>query len=106
MGWGSAGRYFEIVADTLVEAEASDEIKYAVCLDLIESLLADDWDTWDESVEKYRDQPSILDAFRDNNCKLQCRSYKYFEDNSVSTCDEELGHAGEHLDGWSDKTWN
>lgn len=112
MGWASASQYFCVVADNLVSTGASDETKYAVCLDLISSLLDGDWDTWGEVIEDYSGDTAIIDAFRDNHCVLQCSSRREGvpkKENfgfTNSYCDQERGHAGLHTDGWMEDSWS
>ncbi len=67
MGWSSAGyQIFDPMADALVEAGASLELKTRVLSKLIAVLQEGDWDCEDESLEKYRDDPAIVAAFAEN----------------------------------------
>lgn len=64
MGWASAGQtIFDPVIHALIEAGASDEIKATVAHQLIEVLRENDWDTEDESLEEFADDPVIVAAF-------------------------------------------
>lgn len=67
MGWGSAYEIFNTVADGLVEANASDDVKERVCSKLISSLQAEDWDTELDSLQSYLDDPAIVRAFANND---------------------------------------
>jgi hypothetical protein len=66
MGWGSAYSIFNNVADGLIEAVASDEVKEKVLSELIGSLQAEDWDTELDSLQSYLDDPAIVRAFANN----------------------------------------
>ena len=63
MGWGSAYSLFNTIADALIEAEASDEIKERALTKVIAALQEDDWDTELDSLQSYRDDPAIVRAF-------------------------------------------
>ncbi|GFH36606.1 hypothetical protein [Streptomyces pacificus] len=63
MGWGSAYRIFNTVADALIEAKASDEIKEQTLTKVIRSLHEGDWDTELDSLQDYLDDPAIVRAF-------------------------------------------
>lgn len=65
MGWGSAGEIFDRVARGLKRTNMSDEDKYAVLFDLGKALQNEDWDTEDESLEAFQDDPVIVRVFRD-----------------------------------------
>ncbi|MDX2697581.1 hypothetical protein [Streptomyces ipomoeae] len=66
MGWGSAYSLFNTVADALIEAEASDEIKERALSKVISRLQEDDWDTELDSLQSYLDDPAIVRAFANN----------------------------------------
>ena len=63
MGWGSAGRIFDPIAEGLIEAGASDELKRKVLGGLIERLQNEDWDTEWDSLNQFKDDPAIVAAF-------------------------------------------
>ena len=63
MGWGSAYSIFNTVADALIEAEASDEVKERALTKVIARLQEDDWDTELDSLQSYRDDDAIVRAF-------------------------------------------
>lgn len=63
MGWASAGSIFDPVAAALIEAGASDDLKRRVLGKLIETLQDGDWDTEDESLRQFRDDPVIVAEF-------------------------------------------
>lgn len=63
MGWGSAYSLFNTVADALIEAEASDEIKERALTKVIARLQEDDWDTELDSLQSYLGDPAIVRAF-------------------------------------------
>lgn len=70
MGWASAGDIFDNVADGLIEAGANDATKERVLGKLIGSLQDGDWDTEDESLGIYRDDPAIVRAFAAHDVHL------------------------------------
>lgn len=70
MGWASASRIFDPVAQGLIDAGASGEIKRRVLGDLIGTLQGEDWDTEDESLEEFRDDPVIVALFAEHGVKL------------------------------------
>jgi hypothetical protein len=72
MGWSSAGwKIFAPVADGLIKAGASDEVKKEVLTPLIGSLIEDDWDEPDYYLEQYKEDPAIVAAFAENGITLE-----------------------------------
>ncbi|MGW1938985.1 hypothetical protein [Streptomyces goshikiensis] len=67
MGWGSAYRVFNNVADGLIEAGASDDVKEKTLTKLIRDLQDEDWDTELDSLQDYRNDPAIVRAFAAND---------------------------------------
>ncbi|MER7813767.1 hypothetical protein ABZ714_34405 [Streptomyces sp. NPDC006798] len=63
MGWGSAYRIFNTVADALITAKASDETKEQTLSTLIGDLRDGDWDTELDSLQNYLNDPAIVRAF-------------------------------------------
>lgn len=63
MGWSSGGDIFNGVAKALVELGADERIKRGVLGPLIDSLRDGDWDTEDESMQEFRDDPVIVELF-------------------------------------------
>lgn len=74
MGWSSANDIFNPVARALREAGTSDQTKRKVLGDLIGRLQENDWDTEDESLEDFLDDPAIVQAFADHNVHLSDRA--------------------------------
>lgn len=70
MGWSSANEIFDPVARALIDTGATPEVKRKVLGDLINSLQDGDWDTEDESLELFRDDPAIVAAFADHDVRL------------------------------------
>lgn len=66
MGWGSAYSLFNTIADALIEAGATAEIKERALTKVIAALQADDWDTELDSLQSYLDDPAIIRAFAAN----------------------------------------
>ncbi|MET9142413.1 hypothetical protein [Streptomyces sp. NPDC004042] len=73
MGWNSANRIFNPVATALQKANADDDTKRTVLGNLIRELQDGDWDTEDESLEDFLDDPAIVSAFADRNVHLHDR---------------------------------
>lgn len=67
MGWGSAYSLFNTVADALIEARASDEVKEKALTKVIAGLQQEDWDTELDSLQSYLDDPAIVRAFANND---------------------------------------
>lgn len=63
MGWGSAYSLFNTIADALIEAEASDEVKEKALTKVIRSFQEEDWDTELDSLQSYCGDPAIVRAF-------------------------------------------
>lgn len=61
------GSIFNTVADALVEAGASDDVKEKALTKVIRGLQEEDWDTELDSLQSYRDDPAIVRAFANND---------------------------------------
>jgi hypothetical protein len=101
MGWGSAGGYFDAVADALIDGGASDEVKTKVCSTLIGVFRGEDWDTHLDSLDRYADDPAIVQAFREHEIFLKvCRAK---DPDGWRECELEAdcngSHDGDHDDG-------
>lgn len=66
MGWASGGDIFDTVARSLIDARASNHVKREVLGPLVDKLQDGDWDTEDESLEKFRADPVIVQVFADH----------------------------------------
>lgn len=99
MGWASGGNVFDPVARSLVDCGADDATKRKVLGKLIDTLRDADWDTCNESLEEFEDDPAIVQAFRDNGVILYCNVNK-----GALWCEKEKGHDGDHWDSSGD-TW-
>lgn len=73
MGWSSANEIFDPVARALIDTGADDTTKRKVLGDLISGLQDGDWDTEDESLERFLDDPAIVAAFHDHRVHTQDR---------------------------------
>lgn len=73
MGWSSANAIFDPVARALQDASTADDDKRKTLGDLITGLQGNDWDTEDESLEKFLDDPAIVSAFADHGVHLSDR---------------------------------
>jgi hypothetical protein len=70
MGWSSANEIFDPVARTLIELGADNDTKTRILGDLIRGLQGCDWDTEDESLEQFINDPAIVQAFANNEVHL------------------------------------
>lgn len=70
MGWNTANGIFDSVARNLLDTGAAPDVKRKVLGDLISNLQDRDWDTEDESLELFKDDPAIVQAFADNEVHL------------------------------------
>lgn len=103
MGWSSGGsRVFDPVARALIEAGASDDLKRRTLGPLIDELRDLDWDTQDESLEEFRDDPVIVALFRERGTTDTCKDGGGGE--QTTECGRKLGHDGDHVDG-DDNSW-
>lgn len=71
MGWGSAYTIFNGVADALIEAGATDEVKRVALSRLIGELQGEDWDTELDSLQDYLADPAIVAAFAEHNIRWE-----------------------------------
>lgn len=105
MGWASAGGYFDAVADALIEGDASDEVKTKVCSTLIGMFRGENWDTHLDSLDRYADDPAIVQAFREHEIYLTCQAE---DSGELYACTLNENHDGDHDDGngnrWRDYT--
>lgn len=69
MGWASAGEIFDPVARALIEVGADEQTKRNVLGPLIEKLQAGDWDTEDESIDEFSDDPVIVSLFMERGVR-------------------------------------
>lgn len=97
MGWGSAGGYFDAVADALIEGGATDAVKTKVCSTLIGVFRGEDWDTHRDSFERYIGDPAIVQAFREHEIWTECGAWT--DTSGYRECELETGHDGDHDDG-------
>jgi hypothetical protein len=64
MGWASASPIFDAVAQKLIDHSAPEHVVTDVCAALIQELCDGDWDTLDESINRFRDSSAVMAAFR------------------------------------------
>jgi hypothetical protein len=101
MGWASASGIFTPVADAMIRTGTTDEQKTEVLSALIRTLLDGDWDTADEVIGEYEDDPAVLEAFRRHGVIIECDDAS----DGLNVCERERGHEGKHKDGGSGKEW-
>jgi hypothetical protein len=63
MGWNSANEIFDPVIGALRGADVPAATLKHVAVTLIKALQDGDWDTEDESLEEFKDDPVIVAAF-------------------------------------------
>ncbi|WP_435113326.1 DUF6011 domain-containing protein [Nocardiopsis synnemataformans] len=63
MGWAAGSDVFNRVARALIDQGADDDTKRIVLDPLIGALQDADWDTEDESLDEFRDDPLIVEMF-------------------------------------------
>lgn len=103
MGWGSAGyRIFDPVAQALIEADASDDLIRKTLGALIDELQQADWDTELDSLDGFRDEPIIVEIFREKGVTTECLDSMGPE--HADECTRLLGHEGDHRDD-QDTSW-
>ncbi|SCD41086.1 hypothetical protein GA0115251_106932 [Streptomyces sp. TverLS-915] len=73
MGWSSANRIFDPIARALQDAHVPAESRRKILGDLIDGLQDGDWDTEDESLEGFLDDPAVVLAFADHGVHLSDR---------------------------------
>lgn len=68
MGWASASGIFDPVAQALIDLDAPADMKRKVLGTLLRTLRDNDWDTYDESREEFRDDPVVMSVFAEHDC--------------------------------------
>ncbi|MFC8463378.1 hypothetical protein [Streptomyces sp. NPDC057250] len=64
MGWGSAGiKIFDPVARALIDAGTDPQTREDVLADIIEALQNEDWDTQQDSLDLFLNDPPTVAAF-------------------------------------------
>jgi hypothetical protein len=79
----------------MADLNAPDEMKTRVLGDLIGALQEGDWDTEDESLDEFRDDPAIVEAFRQHGVIVHCGDES---SGGGDWCELERGHPGDHAD--------
>jgi hypothetical protein len=92
MGWSSANSIFNPVAQALIDTGADDVTKRKVLGGLIAGLQEGDWDTEDESLEDFADDPAIVAAFADNDVYLDEQDDETDADGDVLTLIAEIAN--------------
>jgi hypothetical protein len=94
---------FDPVARAMKDAGAPAELKTRVLAALISALQYRDWDTEDESLGLFQDDPAIVEAFRRNGVILGCGAEP--EGDAGDSCELERGHGGEFHEDWRKHRW-
>lgn len=101
MGWASASGIFDTIAQALIDSGADDTTKTSALATVIKTFRDEGWDTADESLDQFRHDPAIVEAFRRNGVVITCDAY---DDERHLGCELETGHDGYHR-CWNGQTW-
>lgn len=96
MGWDSGNEIFDPVCDEIVrQTEASTGMypddAFRILAILIKEMQRGDWDTEDESLDRYLNRPYVVKAFAVNGIKPYERSMETIE----LPTDDDFSHGGE-----------
>ena len=94
MGWSGGNIVFDPVARKARELGLSDYQVTELLTTLIRELQDRDWDTEDESLRLFRDDPAIVAAFRAGKVIIECGEHAIM-DGHDRWCELERGHEGE-----------
>lgn len=72
MGWSSANAYFDVVVQELEIANVPEEAQFSILKSLAAELRAGDWDTLDESLEAFPDNPAVRRVMAEYDIRLPC----------------------------------
>ena len=64
MGWAAGGEIFDHVAHRMLEIKAPEDVVIETLAALADALTDRDWDTLDESVTAFLDQPVVVAGLR------------------------------------------
>jgi hypothetical protein len=65
MGWNSASEIFDPVCEALQNAFLIPQTRKKILVTLITALQEGDWDTEDESLDKFQDDRVVVEAFKE-----------------------------------------
>lgn len=65
MGWAGAGDIFDPVCEELQKSHLWPETRKQILVILIKTLQDGEWDTEDESLERFQDDDVVVAAFRE-----------------------------------------
>lgn len=102
MGWSSGHEVFNAVAHQLSQEGVPDETRRRVLGVLIDGLRDRDWDSEDESLEEFRDDPLIVKLFAERGVTADCGDQG--GPAHTAECSRYLGHDGDHVDD-QDYSW-
>lgn len=69
MGWNTGNEVFDPVAKALIRENVPAEVRYRILSELAAALQRQDWDTEDESLEKFKDDPVIVRVFHEHGIR-------------------------------------
>ena len=75
MGWASASGIFDSAVSAAIEAGLDGDKLTQFATNMIDTLSDQDWDTQDESVEQFRNNPYVVKAFEDRGYRLPERAF-------------------------------
>lgn len=85
MGWNSANEIFDPVCEAILQVGIAAEKATEILRVLISKLQDGDWDTEDESLDEFGNEPVVVDAFR--KCGIS-RDDMYEPEEDYATGDE------------------
>lgn len=106
MGWASANPIFDETARKLIEVTgwpAMSDLDRATIITevlsvLIREMQDEDWDTEGESLEEFKDNEAVVEAFRRNDIIIECGEHLAVPGEGDFWCERERGTPG-HKDG-------
>jgi hypothetical protein len=102
MGWASANEIFDPVARKTAELGIPDGQRADLLETLIRQLQQGDWDTEDESLSQFENDPAVVEAFRRCDIIVHCGAAGE-EDGGY--CELERGHGGDFHEDWDKRRW-
>lgn len=101
MGWASANEIFDPVARKLIAMTDEQVVITEILAVLIHEMQQCNWDTEDESLKEFKDNPAIVEAFRRNKIIIQCGAGGEAGD----WCWLERGHGGDFHEDYREERW-
>jgi hypothetical protein len=71
VGWASANPIFDTMVLKTRELGLGEKTRTEILATLVEELQGHDWDTEDESLAEFLDDPAVVEAFRRHGIEVQ-----------------------------------